>query len=75
MVLTSKAVQAIKDNVALKNLLALDANRSVHTIEARLNTKKKHVHFTTVSQLELIRKETGLTDDEILEREEAATGS
>ena len=75
MVLTSKAVQAIKDNVALKSLLALDAQRSVHTIEERLRNKKKQFHFTTVSQLEIIRKETGLTDDQILEREEATTGA
>lgn len=75
MNLTSKAVQAINGNTRLKNLLALDADRSVHTIEERLRNKDKHSFFTTVSALEIIRKETGLSDDQILEREEAGLQS
>lgn len=68
MILTSKALAEIKSNTRLKNLLALELDRSVHTIEKWI--KDNDEMLTTASALEVIRKETGLTDSEILEREE-----
>ncbi len=73
MVLTSKALAEIKGSTRLKNLLALELDRSVHTIEKWI--KENDQMLTTASALEVIRKETGLTDEQILEREEIGTGA
>jgi len=40
-----------------------------------LEKNKSNGPLTTAKALEVIRQETGLTDEEILEREEATTGA
>lgn len=73
MILSSKALIEIKSNTLAKNLLAVKMNRSVHTIEKWI--KDNDIMLTTADALEVIKQETGLTDEEILEKEEATTGA
>jgi len=68
MKLTDKAKAAINSNTRLKNLLALEFNCSVFTIKRWID--EGEVRLTAPSATNIIKAETGLTDDEILEEGE-----
>jgi hypothetical protein len=69
MKLTDKAKAAIKESTRLKNRLALEFNCSVFTIQRWIETGE--VRLTAPSATIIIKEETGLTDKQILETEEA----
>jgi hypothetical protein len=68
MRLTDKAKAAASTNTRLKNLLALEFNRSVFTIQKWI--AEGNIILTTPSATAIIKEETGLTDQEILEEGE-----
>lgn len=72
MKLTDKAKEATSGNTRLKNLLALQFNRSVFTIQRWID--EGDVRLTTPSATEIIKEETGLTDKDILEQEAQTAG-
>lgn len=65
MKLTDKAKAAINGSPRLQNLLALEFDCSVFTIKRWI--KEGEVRLTAPSATIIIKEETGLTDDEILE--------
>lgn len=65
MKLTDKAKTVINKNVRLKNLLALEFGCSVFTIKRWLD--EGEVRLTAPSATNIIKQETGLTDEQILE--------
>lgn len=68
MILTQKAIKAIdKPRVRLKLALALDFTEQ--WIIKLLDQNKENNPLTTYTALEIIRKETGLKDSQILVRE------
>jgi hypothetical protein len=69
MKLTDKAKKAINGNTRLKNRLALEFNCSVFTIKRWID--EGEVRLTAPSATILIKEETGLSDSEILEEDEA----
>lgn len=74
MQLTDTAIKAVNENVRCKNRLALDLDRAVPTIERWLSdatkgANDKGVMLTTAQALQIIREETGLTDEQILTSE------
>jgi hypothetical protein len=71
MKLTDKAKAAINGNTRLKNLLALEFNCSVFTIKRWID--EGEVRLTAPSATNIIKHETGLSDDEVLEESEPAT--
>lgn len=63
-----KAVLAdIRKNVRLKNRLALEAGKSVATIERWIDGESDNL--TKAAILQVIKAETGLSDEQILEEE------
>ena len=72
MKLTDKAKNEIQKNTRLKNLLALEFDCSVFTIARWIS--EGDVRLTAPSATILIKQETGLTDDQILELESATAG-
>lgn len=70
MKLTDKAKAAIKENTRLKNMLALEFDCSVFTIQRWIETGE--VRLTAPSATAIIRQETGMKDKEILEGEPTA---
>lgn len=71
MKLTDKAKAAINGSPRLQNLLALEFDCSVFTIKRWI--KEGEVRLTAPSATNVIKAETGLTDDQILEEDEAVT--
>lgn len=71
MKLTDKAKAAINGNTRLKNRLALEFDCSVFTIKRWIDDGE--VRLTAPSSTIIIKEETGLTDAEILEEDEAIT--
>lgn len=71
MKLTDKAKAAINSNTRLKNRLALEFDCSVFTIKRWID--EGEVRLTAPSATIIIKEETGLTDQEILEEGEPAT--
>jgi hypothetical protein len=69
MKLTGKAKTAINESTRLKNRLALEFNCSVFTIKRWID--EGEVRLTAPSATIIIKEETGLTDEEILEAAEA----
>lgn len=67
MKLTDKAKKAILKNTRLKNLLAIEFECSVFTIKRWVD--EDEVRLTAPSATTIIKKETGLTDKQILEPE------
>jgi hypothetical protein len=67
MKLTRKAKTAINKNTRLKNLLALEFDCSVFTIKRWVD--EDEVRLTAPSSTTIIKKETGLSDSQILESE------
>lgn len=64
--LSEKAIRAIKDSELLKGRLADALNRSVSSVN-RWVYEGDTIMLTTATALAIIREETGLSDDEILE--------
>lgn len=67
MKLTDKAKKIINKNTRLKNLLAIEFECSVFTIKRWMDDDD--VRLTAPSATAIIKKETGLTDKQILEAE------
>jgi hypothetical protein len=69
MKLTQKAINAIRNNKRVRARLQLDLNRSEYTINRYIDDND--IMLTTAQALTVIREETGLSDDQILEKEPA----
>jgi len=76
MQLTEKAITTIqhRDNMKVRNRLAYELNKSYATIERWLEdamngTGEKGIMLTTAQAIQIIREETGLTDEQILTSE------
>jgi hypothetical protein len=67
MKLTDKAKKVINKNTRLKNLLAIEFECSVFTIKRWMDDDD--VRLTAPSATAIIKKETELTDKQILEAE------
>lgn len=65
MRLTDKAIHEIKANKRLRNRLAFDLDKSAMTILRWVSTNDDNL--TKAAALQVIREETGFTDEEILE--------
>lgn len=72
MKLTDKAKDTIRKNTRLKNRLALEFDCSVFTIVRWID--EGDVRLTAPSATIIVKEETGLVDDEILEAETATAG-
>lgn len=70
MEIASKALLAIRKNMKCRNRLAFELNKSQQTIARWLDDND--ILLTTAAALQIIREETGLTDDEILVQEPAS---
>ena len=68
MTVTDKAIESIKGNNKLIARLMIAFDRGQNTIENWMASKD--VRLTTASAVQIIREETGLTDQEILEEGE-----
>lgn len=62
----------LKKNTRAKTMIALDMGKSVHTIEGWITNNDDNL--TKAAALKIIREETGLTDEEILEQETESAG-
>lgn len=71
MKLSDKAKAAINGSTRLKNRLALEFDCSVFTIKRWID--EGEVRLTAPSATIIIKEETGLKDEEILEEGEPAT--
>lgn len=75
--LSETAIEAINKNKRCKPRLALGLGKTVNTIERWLRDAEKKdnemgVMLTTAQAMQVIREETGLTDDQILTQENKA---
>lgn len=61
----------LKEAKAIRTRIALALNFTETWIGLCIKQNKENGPLTTAAALEVIRKETGLNDEEILEREEA----
>jgi hypothetical protein len=68
--LSKKAIEALKASESMKGRIAEALGRSVYTVNRWMYDND--VMLTTATALQIIREETGLTDDEILQKESAA---
>jgi hypothetical protein len=71
MRLTDKAIKAI-DNKRTRTLLALELDFSERWISDLIDKNDHNSPLTTMAAIEVIRQETGLTDDKILDRTKQA---
>lgn len=71
MQITDKAIVAIKTSNRIIGRLMIAFNRGQNTIENWMASKD--VRLTTAMAIEIIAEESGLTQDEIIERTEVAT--
>lgn len=67
MKLTNKATEAIKGSKRLRNRLALDLDKHYQTIDRWIDSNEPNGPLTSYLALEIIRTESGLLDQEILE--------
>lgn len=74
MKLTNKAIEAI-NNRATMLALALALGFTELWIKKIIEANKDNGHLTTVKALEVIKRETGLQDCDILEEVEEAQGT
>lgn len=67
MKLSIKAKEALKsrEGVRVRNIIALALNKSVATVQRWIESDDDNL--TKVVVLDIIKKETGLTEDQILE--------
>lgn len=68
MKLTKTALEAVKDSTRCKTRLALALDCSVFTIDRYIGTNSDNL--TKAAALEVIQEETGLSDEQILDRVE-----
>lgn len=68
MQLKAEVLKGLRNNKKAKNRLALELDKSSFTIEKWI--KENDQSLTLAASLKIIREETGLTDDQILETEE-----
>lgn len=68
MRLSEKAIELI-DNKTIHSKLALALNFTDTWIRGLVSKNKDNGPLTTMKAIEVIREETGLTDEDILERE------
>ncbi len=67
MIISDKAIAAIKGNNHLMARLMMAFDRGQNTIENWMASKD--IRLTTATAIQIFREETGLTDSEILEEE------
>lgn len=67
MKLTDKCLEILRKSRQLKTLLALEMDKSVHTIELWISSKSDNL--TKAAALKVIREVTNLSEEEILEVE------
>lgn len=70
MKLTAKAIEEIKGNKRLRGLLALALDRTDYTILRWLKPGEDSDDLTKATAIEIIKKETGMSESEILEEEQ-----
>lgn len=73
MVITDKAIEAIKGNNKLVARLMISFDRTQNTIENWMNSKD--VRLTTANAVQIIKEETGLSYEDILEKEVSEVNS
>ena len=73
MPLTAVAIQHIKTNKRLRSLLAIELDRTEYTILRWVNTPGDR-NLTMADAIKVVREETGLSDQEILEQEPIKAG-
>jgi hypothetical protein len=71
MIVSDKAIEMIKGNNKLMGRLMIAFDRGQNTIENWMASKD--IRLTTPTAVQIIKEETGLTEQEILEKEEPAT--
>lgn len=69
MKLTTKALEFLRESIQARTRLALAVGKHVDSVERWI--RENHVMLTTATSLQVIREESGLTDDEILTNEPA----
>lgn len=69
MILTAKVIEFFrgKNSTRLRNLIALEMDKSVHAVERWISENRDNGPLTTASVTKLIQEETELTASEILE--------
>lgn len=67
MTISDKAIQSMKSNNRLMARMMLAFDRTQNTIENWMNDKD--IRLTTPTSVAIIREETGLFDEDILEQE------
>jgi len=67
MIISDKAIEAIKGNNRLMARLMMAFDRGQNTIENWMVSKD--IRLTTATAMQIFREETGLTDSELLEDE------
>lgn len=67
MKLTIKALEAIKGNTRLHNLVALEFGKSVYTVSRWISENDDNGPLTTAKAVQIIQKESALKKAEILE--------
>lgn len=65
MKLTEKAIAAIRNNKRVRARLQLDLNKSEYTIARYIINND--IMLTTATALAVIKEETGMTEDELIE--------
>jgi hypothetical protein len=68
MKLTQKAIDALKNHKRARARLQLDLNKSEYTINRYI--ADNDIMLTTATALKVIREETGISDDQLLEIEQ-----
>lgn len=69
MILNQSVVDSLKKNKAVKSDLVVALDKHFGTIERLLNQNIKNGPLTTFAAVEIIKKATGLTEDQILEKD------
>lgn len=70
MIVSDKAIEMIKGNNKLMGRLMIAFDRGQNTIENWMVSKD--IRLTTPTAVQILKEETGLTDNEILEEGEPA---
>jgi len=66
MNLTNQVIEILRENMALRNRIAIELDCSEQTIRRWLNENEPDGDLTKASALKIISEETGLTNEEIL---------
>lgn len=71
MKLTQRAIELFRKDTQIKNTLASFFECSVYSVERWIKDNKDNGPLTTVLAIQILEKEIGLTQEEILEAESA----